>query len=208
MEKIKLNELMLSIKNKSPFAFSRFGDGEWLNIRKVKGQNCDGNIYFPDLGDRLKDIVSNKQDYYIGAQPTKHNLPTDVNVYTANYYHNSDVFHEANIDNTLKPIFKILHQSHIVYIGNNSMRKLDFIDEFIEIPYKNVWLHYDSVLQSIKDTFDNKHKVYLFSAGMCANVFIHDLWQINKSNTYIDIGSAFDPYVGRKTRNYHFKLKI
>ena len=57
------NELVLKIKDKDPFALSRWGDGEWLNIRKAPGTNCDGNIYYPDLGDYLEKIANvNKID--------------------------------------------------------------------------------------------------------------------------------------------------
>jgi hypothetical protein len=34
------------------------------------------------------------------------------------------------------------------------------------------------------------------------------LWKENKNNILIDVGSVFDPYVGRKTRSYHRNLKI
>jgi hypothetical protein len=191
----------------TPFAFSRFGDGEWLNIRKVEGRNCDGNEYYPDLGDRLKRIVSSKQDYILGAQDyKKFNLLSDVELYPVNDWVDADVFHKASMDGELEPFFECLSKVHVVYIGNSFLQTLPFIDEFIPIPLRNVWLEYDNVLSQIKNTFENKHKVYLFSAGMSANVFVDDLWKLNPSNTYIDVGSVFDPCVGRNTRGYHKNL--
>ena len=41
---------------------------------------------------------------------------------------------------------------------------------------------------------------------MATNVFVDDLWKYNKNNTYMDVGSIFDPYVGRKSRGYHNTL--
>ena len=59
-----------------------------------------------------------------------------------------------------------------------------------------MWKAYDETLEQIKGSITPDHKIFLFSAGMCANVFVHDLWEHNEKNTYIDAGSVFDPYVG------------
>ena len=105
-------------------------------------------------------------------------------------------------------LFDLFNDIHVVYIGNGSLSSLPFIDEFIEIPYNNVWTNYDDVLDKIKNKMnDKKHKTFLLSAGMACEVFIHDLWNFNKNNTYMDVGSVFDPYVGRKTRSYHHRLQ-
>lgn len=208
MKQLTLEDIISKIETKENFAFSRFGDGEWLNIRKAPGRNCDGNIYFHDLGDRLREIVEQKQDYYIGAQNLKWGLPSDVDKYTANFYHDSDVFHSASVDGVLQPLYDVLKKVHVVYLGNHLLKALPFIDEFIEIPMNNVFTQYDQVLDRIKATMTEDHKLYLLSAGMCANVFVHDLWQYDKTNSYIDIGSVFDPFVGRNSRGYHKDLTV
>lgn len=119
----------------------------------------------------------------------------------------SDIFHKESINGNLNKFIEVLSNSHIVYIGNESLKKLDFINEFIEIPYKNCWNQRDEIIEKISNTFD-RDKIYLLSAGMACNVFIDRLWKINNTNTYIDVGSVFDPYVGRNTRSYHKNLKI
>lgn len=202
-------DILTKISSNTPFAFARYGDGEWLNIRKAPGSNCDGNKYYPELGDRLEQIVSNKQDYILGAQDYKKwNLLSDVEQYDINTWIDADIFHKASMNGKLSNLFKALNEVHVVYIGNESLKSLNFINEFIQIPYNNVWLEYTSVLAKIKATFSKTHKTYLFSAGMCANIFIHDLWSINRNNSYIDVGSVFDPYIGRNTRKYHSNLNI
>lgn len=204
-----LDKYIKKLKIGETFAFSRFGDGEWLNIRKTPGQNCDGNIYYSSLGDRLAEIVSNRQDYILGAQDYKKwNLLSDVEKYPVNNWVDADVFHKASMEGNIHLLFDILDEVHVVYIGNKSLSTLTFINEFIEIPFKNVWLEYNEVLEKIINTFSDKPKTYLFSAGMCSNVFIDDLWKCNNKNTYIDVGSVFDPYVGRNTRSYHKNLKL
>ena len=204
---MNFNQWVEKIKNKEALAFSRFGDGEWLNIQKASGQNCDGNIYYHDLGDKLEEIVSEKQDYHLGVQRLVPFSVEQSSKYEQDWC-DSDVFHKASMEGKLDSLFDVLNETHIVYIGNNSLSKLEFIDEFIEIPYNNVWLDYDSILSEIKNKINDDFKLFLFSAGMCANVFIHDMWQFNKDNAYIDIGSIFDPYVGRNSRSYHKNLNI
>jgi hypothetical protein len=206
---MKYDELILKIKNKEPFAFTRWGDGEWLNIRKSPGTNCDGNVYYPDLGDRLEQIVNQKQDYFLGAQDyKKFNLLSDVEKYDKQDWIDADMLHKASMDEQLQDLIEVLKTVEVVYIGNRDLKDLPFVDTFIAIPEKNVWLYRARVMELIKSTLTDKHKTYLFSAGMATNVFIHDLWNFNSNNTYIDVGSVFDPYVGKNTRSYHNKLNI
>lgn len=201
-------EICEKIRDKKPFAFSRFGDGEWITIaqNRTEDSNCDGNKFYADLGERLKEIVSEKQDYYMGHQNVS--AYTLKNKYPQEWV-NSDILHELSEIQGLDYMFDLFDLVDVVLIGNESFKKLSFVDEMIEIPYTDVWLDYDEVLEKIKDKMDDKkHKTFLFAAGMCSEVFIHDLWKFNNKNTYIDIGSAFDPYVGRNTRRYHNYLKL
>ena len=200
------------ISTQIPFAFSRYGDGEWQNIRMDlypgSTHNCDGNTYYPDLGKRLEEIVSTRQNYYMAIQrPSVKNWPWLKDTYKQNWV-DSDIFHEASKQSHLKELFEVLEQVNVIYIGNIDLAKLPFIDTFIEIPQNNCWDSYESYLQQIKEHITDEYKVFLFSAGMAANVFVHDLWEYNKNNSYIDIGSIFDPYVGKKTRSYHSRLNL
>ena len=97
-----------------------------------------------------------------------------------------------------KPLLRLIEE----------LQKLPFVNESVVIPYNNAWVDYDNLLNKIKELITTEHKTFLFAAGMCAEVFIHDLWNFSKSNTYLDIGSAFDPYVNRNTRGYHSSLKL
>jgi len=201
-----LYTLCEKLRDNIPFAFSRWGDGEWLTISQVqpKATNIDGNFYYPELGERLHQIVSTKQSYYMGHQ--------NVNGYTIkNNYNqdwvNSDIFHEFSEKEGLSYLIKLLITINVVYIGNKALRALPFINEFIEIPTSNVWQKYDNVLGQIKNIIsEDVHKTFLFSAGMATEVFIDDLWTYNQKNTYVDVGSVFDPYVGKTTRSYHKRL--
>ena len=198
----ELSDITNRIINHEPFAFSRWGDGEWHNVDKRKGQNCDGNIYYEDLGDALLEVVSTRRDYDLGVQ-TLHPWSVQQAKKFDQNWGDSDVMHKASEKNQLQPLFDCLNNSYVIYIGNRSFSKLSFVDRLIEIPYNNVWLQKDILMDSIYSTFDYKFKVYCFAAGMASNVFIHEAWNRNNTNVYLDVGSVFDPYVGRKTRGYH-----
>lgn len=204
---MNLNQIIKKINNHEPFAFTRWGDGEWYNINKVKGKNCDGNTYFEDLGDELLKIVSEQQDYFLGTQTLINYSIQESKKHPQNWV-DADVFHKASMKGNLNIFIDELEKQHVVYIGNKSLSKLTFINEFIEIPINDSWKSKEEILEKVKNTYSNKLKVYLFSSGMASNYFIHVLWKENKNNIYIDVGSVFDPYVGKKTRSYHKNLKI
>ena len=120
---------------------------------------------------------------------------------------NSDILHGFSAREGLSYLCELFDTIHVAYIGNEALKVLPFINEFVEIPYNNVWVEYENVLDKIKSLIDDtQHKTFLFSSGMATNVFVDDLWKYNKNNTYMDVGSVFDPYVGRKTRGYHHNL--
>ena len=73
---------------------------------------------------------------------------------------------------------------HVVYIGNESHGKLSFVNEFIEIPFSNIWLQREELMELIRGACDDTFKVFCFSAGMAANVFIHESWNFDKTNIY------------------------
>ena len=202
-----LNEIIKKINKNEPFAFTRWGDGEWYNVNKVKGKNCDGNTYYEDLGDELLKIVSEEQDYFLGVQTLINYSVQESKKYPQKWV-DADVFHKSSIEGNLHSFITELEKKHIVYVGNKSLGNLTFIDEFIEIPLNDCWKSKEEILERVKNTFSDKLKVYLFSSGMASNYFIHVLWKENKNNILIDVGSVFDPYVGRKTRSYHRNLKI
>ena len=210
-DEILLQEFNNKMLNKVPFAFSRWGDGEWACLKTINDADCDGNIYYKDLSERLKKIATVTQPYYMGHQhgePTINNqsLAIDKKMYPHTWV-NSDIWHDLSIERGMKEIFDVLDKVHVVFVGNKSLSTLPFVDEFIEIGYKNVWLQYDEVLDKIKSKIEpNKHKVFLLATGRATNVFIDDLWSYDDKNTFFAASSAFDPYVGRTTRGYHHRL--
>lgn len=200
-------EIIKRIYDNTPFAFSRWGDGEWYALNKHSGRNTDGHVYYNDLGDALLKIVKDKQDYFMGVQKAMKISINHSKKYDQDWV-NADVFHLKSMSGDLGPFIESLKESHVVYIGNKYHKNLEFVNEFVEVPVTNCWLQRNRILNDVIETFNDRYKVYCFSAGMPANVFVHELWNKNSTNAYIDVGSVFDPYVGRQTRTYHKNIKI
>ncbi|MEF8811131.1 MAG: hypothetical protein V5A47_09435, partial [Bacteroidales bacterium] len=59
-------DLIDNLIDREPFAFARYGDGEWNAIFGKDGTNCDGHEYYEDMGKRLADIVRSNPSYLMG----------------------------------------------------------------------------------------------------------------------------------------------
>jgi hypothetical protein len=69
----------------------------------------------------------------------------------------------------------------------------------IRIPEKNAHLSKHGIYRYI---FNYGHPgVYLFSAGMAANVFVADLHGIIPNSFFIDVGHIWDVFVGNPPRS-------
>lgn len=199
-------DLINKLNAKEPFAFSRWGDGEWACVNGNSGKNCDGHKYFKELGKVLRQIVSIKQPYVMGLQPVKHGLFSLGHKYEQDWT-DADILHNASIDNELHHLFDALNNRNVVLIGNERHRNLPFINTFIQIPKVDAWKNVGTVWASCKtEMTKGKDLVFLFCAGMTTNALIDGLYKSYKRATYIDCGSVFDVHLGFETRSYHKKI--
>jgi hypothetical protein len=197
------------------FSFSRFGDGEWSSILGKEGANCDGHHYFPQLADQLRNAVVNPCPYMYGMQNFAiKNMGRQIYAFIKKHrvmlsWHNSDVFHYANIAGELNPLIRALRKHNVVIIGPHYLRtafsQLFTVKHFIEIPSKNCFTAIDSIIQEIRTFGKNKSGiVYAFSASMAANCMIHELYpEIGSNNWLIDFGSLWDIYAGVASRSVY-----
>ena len=56
------------MRSYEPFAFSRWGDGEWSAVLGLGAQNCDKQAYEPVRED-LRRVLRDRPVYLIGVQP-------------------------------------------------------------------------------------------------------------------------------------------
>lgn len=196
-----------------PFAFARYGDGEWSCILGKPGKNCDGHEYFPDLGEALSRCLREGLDYFYGLQPLACNLMWRemagwmVNNLVNLPWINADVLHEMNKKERLAGFLGALAHLHCTLVGPTYLRKLQEVhyDYFVEVPEVNAWLAHYEIRKTLWTLLDASEcpACVLFCCGPMAKVLIHETFRKYGSTTVlIDVGSAFDLFVGRGSRRY------
>lgn len=205
--KTDLNFLYNKIKNKENFSLVRYGDGERNIINNVP---CNRKGFDFDItnkedqqfrNDLIESYNFSGQNYYKGLEQSK----MDENIVSA------CVFVNENYVEFIKEFSKLFN--NCVFIGNElgMPEYLPFKPErYIKIK-DNAWKDYSC---SMLDVFlsrwlaNKKGIVVLIAGGPFANVLIYKLYRINPNNTYLNIGSTYDPFLyGRTTRQYQLRLE-
>jgi len=195
----------------TPFAFARYGDGEWLAILGASGQNCDGHPYTPALAQELSEAVTSGADYIFSSRVTAQ-IRDQVDRWcklhgVGREWHSTEVFLEASLAGKLKPMVSALRERYVGYVGPEHL--LHFAtDEFNAVgfayaPKVNAYGGIDGMVRDALGLVELGADTLLISAGPAANALIHRLHPLIGSHvTMIDMGSVFDPYVGVLSRSY------
>jgi hypothetical protein len=202
------------IKDNKPFSFSRFGDGEilcmfhngWLK------KNCDGSHFTDDLIEPMKQIFRNKYDYYhcflnctfvkeLSGDEFKNFIKEtcpDMSFYWGELWYGVKYTTE---------LFEALSLYNPCFIGGKHIENLKFmigLDEmdFIETPSIDAFEKFSSILESIKEKYNQGSRMFCFCAGYSTKILIDTLFPIIGHDAFmIDFGSAFDPYCGKLSRS-------
>jgi hypothetical protein len=194
------------------FAFSRFGDGEFAAIFGAEGANCDGHRYFPELGRRLERIVRSRPDYIMGLQPLAvmlHKPEPILALSDGLRWVYSDMFYSAVIEGRFGRFFDALEGREVLLVGPVHQRLLSQARGWSHhsIPAQNCWTHYREVREALQGSLPQRGAVVLFCASMMSNVLVDDLYRWSPANTYLDVGSVFDPCVGIYSRNFYREVE-
>jgi len=206
-------EMLDKLHNGVPFKFSRWGDGEWLTMMGFQGQNRDGNNYTPELREALIKILYSEPQYYMGLQyGVLYNEQLRKYVFSELFFHDKinwvfgDVLHVASELGLLRHFTDALKDRSVVVIGADYFHDLPY--SHIKIPEANSYPDNREILREVDKYiltgyFDNG--VVLVAAAMNSNVIIDKL---PDTVTAIDIGSVFDPYLGRPRASYQHKMNV
>jgi hypothetical protein len=195
-----------------PFAFSRFGDGELRAIAGREGANCDGHQYFPDMGERLRQILASEPRYLLATLPR---LFVEYKEEIAKLAGNvtwvcSLCMRDAVAEGRFAQFFEALRSRRVVLVGPPHLRPVAERQSWsiLEVAPKNCWLEYPVVKQASIEQAEGAEAAFLFCASMMSNVLIDDLHRLDPRHAYVDVGSALDPYAGVKSRPYHDHLTV
>jgi len=213
---VSLRAIVRRLDAGTPLVFSRWGDGEWRCVLGYSGRNCDGHPYSLALRVALSRVLEARPPYWLGMQPfAVRSLSAPIEAWLgrrhlAPTWIDADVFHRTSIEQRLDPLLHVLRMRPVVIVGPSYLQSLSVLPHaaLIPIPEQNCYAAYDDVLVRVREKVARCSTTICVavSAGMMANVLIHDLYVQFPQHTFIDFGSLWDPYAGRVTRGYHRKI--
>jgi len=204
------------LRKKLPFAFARYGNGEWGGIFGTAKRTGTGSqdLTDPKLRKCLQLSITEhyeEERYFLALQSLPYlkrcGLLTGIEEWTSTNapgceWHNGEVFPRASKNGILAPFVRELRNHRVVVVGPSHLRKLPFYDHFVEVPRIDGFSAYKQTLKEVKNNC--KDVVILFSAGPMAKCLIHQTWSAaNRYSYLIDTGSLWDPYCGVHQRGYH-----
>lgn len=212
----QFDQYLTWIKERKPFTFSRFGDGEANAILGREGKNCDGHEYFKDMGKELAQIITNRshsviyekgiQQHALRTMPefatwlTEQGLTPDID------FVNADVWHHASIKEQFDPFFDAIQNRSVLLVGPHHLTRMGIHSYWVEVPERNCWQSFDAIMKGI-DNYIDYADIVLFCASMPAKIMIDRLYaKHGATKTLLDMGSVFMPYVGISNRSYHKKI--
>lgn len=204
------------LKNKEKFSFSKYADGEYAILVNQKITNCDNwtfdpaehQIYRDEL---LKSFQFTEKDYYVGIScpccvPKEHVEWMRLNVgVTEDYLTWANIFVNGNYKFYLNNFIEEYKNHDIVLVANKdaSINLLPFYSNISEhIGISNIAWKDDFHLITELPKKDYKNKLFLFCAGPLGNMLAHRMWEKNKNNIYLDVGSTLNSWLVGNNRGY------
>lgn len=204
------------IEKEVPFAFPRYGDGEFSSILGYSGKNCDGVQYTEKLRNSLiKTLISpHLQDTYfygmlaIALRFYRPYIEKFTSIHNLQITWTEATFLvAANRHGRFAGFLDTLRKRPILYVGPKYLRKLPEIlglkiDYFIEVPEKTAFESREAIRKEV--LFQAGKADFIgFSTGPSSKWLIWALFpDIGDKYTLFDFGSVFDGYVGRPSRKY------
>jgi hypothetical protein len=224
LPKPQLKDIFGKIQRREPFAMARFVDGEWCVMIGKKCISID-NVTFPGgvvkIGRALEGIVKSvEENLYLGIvfRPTPYCSVDMVKWFfdrvrqDQKYLTDASIFVDANYKSFLE-LIKGINEEVVLFANEHAnIKNLPFpIKEFYGVPTEGILFYEQHEEGFINDihALAKKYQNTLFiaCAGTLAKVIAYEGWKTNRTNRYVDIGSALDEFLfGRKTRPYQDQI--
>lgn len=199
------------LETKELFTFSKFADGEWLAMMDSPLNNNEFR-YSRDSSHKTarQHLINAFQfrhpNYYVGIScpccqgrdfeaMKQYSGQADDRLTWANMWVNSN--YKYFLSDVL-PIFSTYNVALVAHEGSNLLNLpfRDSIKAFYPIK-RDAWIASSDTLYAMKkDIKDKKGWLVLFCAGPFGNILAHELTMFNDQNTYLDIGSTLNPFLG------------
>lgn len=205
------------LRERVPFALTRWGDGEWSALLGLPGENCDGHLYSKRLRLDLRAVLLARPPYELAMQQlalrrfgpqitawlTERGLAFD--------WVNAETFARHSAAGELQPLVDALATRAVILVGPAHLAgisRLFPIVQHIVVPARNCHTEVRRVTRDCARALTAVQEAVLaVSASMSANVIIHRLYVGGFAHqTLVDFGSLWEPYVGYATRSYHRRV--
>jgi hypothetical protein len=213
-----LDCLIEKLKNKEKFSFSKYADGELHILANMPINN--GEFWFSPEDNQtqrtrlINSLKFKDKNYYVGVScpcciggPSVHRWYKKqsqqelTNLTWANLFVNGN--HQHYIDNMVP-----LYSNYTVVLVSNSDSDLENLPFEVKKHFKigkNAWVQDYQLVDKIKTYISSNNitdHLFLFCAGPFGNILSHELFEFNKDNTYVDIGSTLNVLLlGEKGKN-------
>ena len=210
------------IKSDTNFAYARYADGEVSLMKGIEvtegsqAYNIDrwkAPNELTKVGKDLLETLMHTEDNYYYAISSDTDFSRDKEFLTT-YIKNKNNVTFANLwINANYQKMKIFYQTlnkPVYLICNEKVNRQNLpfkVNEIFPFPDDciNYWEKYgdDYISELINYIIHIKNKTFFISCGPISEILIHNLYDANPDNQYIDVGSSIDEFVhGYQTRPY------
>lgn len=211
------------IINGDNFTFARYADGEVMLMKGVAVGN-NTQAYAVDkwnspnkltkVGEDLLTTMNHMEDnFYYAISSTSDNI-SDYNYLNDKLKQSTDKITFVNLwinanYGKMKDKYNNLKRD-VILLCNHKAKKENFpfnVTDIVSFPDDciNFWENgSEEFINEIIGKYGNeKNKLFFISCGPVSEIIIHKLYEFNRNNTYIDVGSSIDEFVhGKKTRPF------
>lgn len=217
--------ILNSIKERKPISMARYNDGEWYSIIKNSNKTPFRTHLLPIVGkegetfvdNHIIPIIKKKPSYYIGTSTQCFNDTLLFNAITP-YLRDlklvdGGLFAKWSIDNKLEDFFYTLRGRHVIIVGPEYLKGMKHYIEDIAIVdtinTKASWLEYDKIYTNLLNAIMESPEstpIILYCASFVAKALIDKIYDDFNDIIQLDVGAAFEPFCGRKSRPWHEAL--
>ncbi len=211
-------KLYKRFRERSPFAFSRYGDGEMAIIKgdsidlsakgpgEFKFNPADGeDVFFRDA--LLASMRFRHPDYFVGISPpagvgeANWRLLKETSGQDDEHLTWATLFVNANYPMFLEYFVKEFARRQVVLVCNRQAdpARLPFKVVKVFTVGANAWRADYPLVEEMKSWMRDgavEGGVLLFAAGPFGDILAHQLFEAFPRNTYLNIGSTLDPQLG------------
>lgn len=203
-----------NLRDNTPFAYSRFNDGEMMGVDKIGSVVARGDqIVSEELHSELKEALQHKQDnYYVGIPCSicypKYNQLANELVGDYKYKVSAIALTNRNWAKFISELGDVMVDKDVRFISGDD-QDLTFLEKTLnfniinhtKLPAKNSWDSVDVLKDYILDV--KAGDVVFISLGPTARILCRKWFEIRPDVTFIDIGSILDPFTRDVWHNCH-----